>query len=482
MTDVAVTNAHVDKLVFRALVSVNMVVAVDVLAMLLILPIIDTLSQSLGASKAMIGTLFTVYSSCALLSTFIMGRISDKYGRRTIFLLSAFGSLCASIGCILVVNFTQFLIVSALSGCFTGTVGTAYAYIADIVQEPKKRAKYISYVTATLASCLVLGPLVGGVVSIWYLRGPFFISASMALLELLLVYGYLKSPRELIELQKQQHSLLPADEDVEQQQQQQQAEDVSSSGAELESLTAAAAMNPMLGAAEQEEPANEMQKPLLGADDEEPVRSAWFDYRAVLVGGLGVFLNTVTYLGLVSLVPLILQEDSFGIVSDDTNDELSDHDISRISFLMGTYLGVFGLVQVFCILMVFPKVQKHLGMLSTGALGCFIYGVTFCMVPFIHHTGYMYAIFGCMGVGNALSRPTFPAYLGSIAHPKKKAEYMSVTATCGNLAMVFGGQMTLLYSYQANAAVLMAGLLSIANAAMIVTFSVFHPSKPTVNS
>eukprot|EP01033_Poteriospumella_lacustris_P017633 gene17633-12623_t len=156
-----------------AIATLMVVVAVDVLGLLLIIPIVDTFAQSL------------------------VGRLSDYYGRKRIFLISAIGAFISAVACIFVQNFDQFLAASAFNGLFTGTVGTAYAYVGDLVSDEAQRRKYISYITATISLCLVLGPLVGGSVATLYLRAPFFISAGIALLEVVLVIFCLQNPDEL---------------------------------------------------------------------------------------------------------------------------------------------------------------------------------------------------------------------------------------------------------------------------------------------
>lgn len=494
-----------------AIITLMVVVAVDVLGLLLILPILDTFSQSLGASKALVGTLFTVYSASSIFSSLVVGKLSDLYGRKKIFLLSAFGSFVSAMACIFVTNFTEFLIASSFSGLFTGTVGTAYAYVGDLVPDEKKRSKYISYITASLSMCLVLGPLVGGSISTLSLRAPFMISSAIALLEVFLVVGFLKNPEELQAFKDQQYSLLshPVSEsnpDLEEENNRESqllnASTVSidavslqtvhpdtfhhtkrdsqddpylrTSESEGSSMSHSDAADIISALHSRQQPhgthtakrsfsastpfhpphhlhssslhtvnTNGSNNPLpppsfdqsaslvtviVDNDDDEDEHdeeyasrsfgrrfgrrtkkskskssgaqrndssssalstttkagSPWLDYRAVLVGGFGIFLNVTTYLGLVAIVPLLLQEERFGIVSTDNSepvsisyqlsrwtsaiasslspllmqlkdggtdnsnndDDLTASQIRRISLLMGLYLGVYGVTQV----------------------------------------------------------------------------------------------------------------------------------------
>ena len=56
-----------------------------------------------------------------------------------------------------------------LAGLLTGTVGNAYAYIADITSK-EDRAAYMSYMSASMSSAMIVGPMIGGGLAIFGLR------------------------------------------------------------------------------------------------------------------------------------------------------------------------------------------------------------------------------------------------------------------------------------------------------------------------
>lgn len=76
-----------------ALLSVYLVVAVDMFGLTLVIPVSITYSEYLGADKSMIGFLYTAYSIGALLSSLVIGRLSDIFGRRKIFLYTLSGAM-----------------------------------------------------------------------------------------------------------------------------------------------------------------------------------------------------------------------------------------------------------------------------------------------------------------------------------------------------------------------------------------------------
>lgn len=522
----------VKKELLVAIATLMVVVAVDVLGLLLILPIIDTFSQSLGASKAFVGTLFTVYAASSIVSTIVIGKLSDRYGRKLIFQLSAAGSFVTSFGCIFVQDFTQFLVVSACSGLFTGTVGTAYAYVGDLVPDEVKRSKYISYITASLSMCFIIGPLIGGAIATVYLRGPFVISSAIALLEAILVTCYLKNPSELQSWKAQQYSPLMQQHEEDQEDrlpskdaysmQEVTAEDFEDSTVDRSSVptnsgsgvstTAADIISALheknsrrnlpytsyssgshhthhhhhnIRASEQSSSFvtvtvdEEHQHRQISEDEANQLaidqkRSPWLDYRAMIVGGLGTFLNLCTYLGLITLVPLILQDPNFGIVDDDLQhqeDDISSSEIRKISFYMGVFLGCYGATQVVGMLFIFPRLTKAIGLLNTGAIGSIIYGSVYFLIFLVKKVIGFYVVFVLMAVGNSLCRPAFPSYLGSIASKQRRAEYMTISATFGNIALLIAGQLTLLYTYSPTVTIFLCGGASILNAFILFFFA-----------
>jgi MFS family permease len=541
------------------LITINLVVAVDILGFMLILPIIDVFSQSLGASKQEIGLQLTLYAATSFISSFLVGKVSDRYGRKTVFIISAFGSFVTTLGCIFITTFTQFLVFSAFTGFFSGTIGTAYAYIGDIVFEEKRRSKYIAYITATISCCLVLGPLVGGLVaSLWTLRAPFITGSVIACIEFFLVLRYLKNPSDL--LKTKQIRLLAGDisssydythkdsfgsDDIKSNQifndlnyyhrtsfseiilidpeyttgkEKEYKFKPPSRSSSKDQLAPAVITSPLptvntgsnavasiiqkdrnTGDLEQFPPnasnvgeneslltSHGTTTPPHTTERKKEITTPWKDYRAILIGGFGTFFNAFTYLGLVIIMPLILQEHKYGIVDDDNADNsnsnsnndddnsLSNHEINRITFLMGVFLCCYGVTQVLGMIFVFPRLNKKIGLFYCGFIGCMIYGIVYCCTLLIDNYNLFFIIYVGMAMGNSISRPVFPSYLGSIANRANRADYMAISASFGNIAIMVAGQMTVLYTIDKRICILLCGCVSIGNAFMILFFSCFH--------
>src|SRR6185369_5267077 len=76
------------------LLPIFLVVLVDVLGFTIVYPLLPFYAEKFGAGPLVATTLVSVYAFCSLISTPIIGRLSDQFGRRRLLLLSQAGT-CA---------------------------------------------------------------------------------------------------------------------------------------------------------------------------------------------------------------------------------------------------------------------------------------------------------------------------------------------------------------------------------------------------
>ncbi len=74
------------------LINIFIVVFVDLLGFSLILPLLPYYAEKFGATPAVIGLLTASYAAASLIGAPLMGRLSDRFGRRLILLLSVAGT------------------------------------------------------------------------------------------------------------------------------------------------------------------------------------------------------------------------------------------------------------------------------------------------------------------------------------------------------------------------------------------------------
>ena len=174
----------------KPLASIFLIVFIDLLGFGLILPLLPYYAESFGASDTLVGFLIASYAAAQLVGAPLLGRLSDRFGRRPILLLSLFGTLLS----FLLLGFanTLWLLFAAriADGITGGNISVAQAYIADVTDE-KSRAKGLGMIGAAFGLGFIFGPATGGFLSQWGYAVPAFAAAGLVTLNLLMVYLWL---------------------------------------------------------------------------------------------------------------------------------------------------------------------------------------------------------------------------------------------------------------------------------------------------
>src|ERR1051326_5641565 len=140
-----------------------------------------------NASPRMVGLLFASYSVMQLIFTPILGRLSDKYGRRPILFFSLLGTSAGFLLLGFATTLWMLFFGRILDGITGGNISTAQAYIADITTE-ENRAKGMGLIGAAFGLGFIFGPAIGGILSRWGIHVPFFFAAAMCFANALLLY------------------------------------------------------------------------------------------------------------------------------------------------------------------------------------------------------------------------------------------------------------------------------------------------------
>jgi DHA1 family tetracycline resistance protein-like MFS transporter len=174
----------------KQLFSIILVVFIDLLGFSLMLPLLPYYAETFKATPIVTGLLVASYAVAQLIGAPILGRLSDRHGRRPILLISIFGTFLG----FLLLGFASALwmlfasrIIDGLTG---GNLSIAQAYISDVT-DTKNRARGLGLIGAAFGLGFIIGPAVGGLLSQWGYAVPALAAAALSLINLTLVYFWL---------------------------------------------------------------------------------------------------------------------------------------------------------------------------------------------------------------------------------------------------------------------------------------------------
>src|SRR5271165_3037194 len=140
---------------------VVLIVLIDLLGFTVVMPLLAPFAEQYGFSEWQIGLLFAAYPLCQLIAGPILGRLSDRYGRRPLLIFSQAGTALSFLILGLSRNFTVMLLARMLDGASGGNILVAQAYVADVTT-PENRAKGMGLIGMAFGLGFVFGPLLAG--------------------------------------------------------------------------------------------------------------------------------------------------------------------------------------------------------------------------------------------------------------------------------------------------------------------------------
>jgi len=153
----------------------------------LAMPLLPFYIEKFGVGGTELGWLMSTYALMQFICAPLWGIASDRYGRKPILAVGVLGYTITLFMFGIAQNFVMMFIARSLSGILSSaTQPTAMAYIGDNTPQ-KEKGKSMGQLGAMVGIGVVLGPLMGGLLSKDSLSLPFFVGSGLAALALLLV-------------------------------------------------------------------------------------------------------------------------------------------------------------------------------------------------------------------------------------------------------------------------------------------------------
>lgn len=162
-------------------------VFIDMVGFGIVIPVLPLYAERFHASPMAIGWLTGIYSGMQIIFTPILGRLSDRYGRRPVLMLSLAGTAAG----FLLMGWAQSLMLlfaaRIIAGVTGGNISIPQAYIADVTT-PAERSKWMGMIGAAFGLGFTFGPMIGGIMSRVSYAAPFYVAAAMAAANVVLLY------------------------------------------------------------------------------------------------------------------------------------------------------------------------------------------------------------------------------------------------------------------------------------------------------
>jgi EmrB/QacA subfamily drug resistance transporter len=149
---------------FRWLAVVVLLVAsfMDLLDTTIVNVALPSIQEELDASSAQLVWIVSGYVLSFAVLLITSGRLGDRYGRKTIFIIGVFGFTLASIGCAFAQTADGLVIARIVQGASSAVMIPQVLSIIQVLFKPKERAAVFGLTGAVSGLAAVAGPLVGG--------------------------------------------------------------------------------------------------------------------------------------------------------------------------------------------------------------------------------------------------------------------------------------------------------------------------------
>ncbi len=371
-------------------------VAVDMVGFGIVLPILPLYAKRFHASSFDSAMLLAAYSAASFVLSPILGRLSDRVGRKPILLVSLAGTAVGSLITGLAGGLALLYVGRLVDGASGGSVSVAQASAADLAS-PADRPRLFGLLGAAFGVGFVLGPAIGSLGAAINPRLPFLIAAGIAGVNTLVAIWRLpSSPGSFAS------STL----------------DSSTPGSSTPGSSTPGSSTPGSPTSGSSEP---------GAASKARTESSQAGLFTLLRDRDIARLVSVSFLAVVAFSGF---EATFALFGH-----------RHLGFTLGSSAGAFAVIGVGLVVvqggLVHPVVAR-LGQATTLMLGLGLDAVGLLLLAAATGWGLAIPALAALTVGQALAQTTMSSTLASRADPRRRGELLGAQQSAGGLARVVG--------------------------------------------
>ena len=169
-------------------------VALDLVGFGIVVPILGRYAERYGASGLEVGLLFASFSLAQLVFAPLLGRLSDRIGRKPVIMISLLGTAVGSFVTGAAGALWVLFVGRILDGASGASVAVAQGAVTDLAP-PSERPRLLGLLGAAFGVGFVVGPALGGLASLGGEHIPFYVAGTVALVNAAVAWRRLPETR-----------------------------------------------------------------------------------------------------------------------------------------------------------------------------------------------------------------------------------------------------------------------------------------------
>lgn len=174
----------------KNLLIIALIAVVNALGYGIIIPVLYSYSRHYGLTDFQNGLLFATFSACQFISTPIIGRMSDRFGRKPLLLISLAGTAISFFIMAKAPSAIFLFLARALDGLTAGNLPVAQAVISDTTSF-KDRARGFGVMGAAFGFGFIFGPAISALTVGISTTLPFIIAGTVSLIAVVITAIFL---------------------------------------------------------------------------------------------------------------------------------------------------------------------------------------------------------------------------------------------------------------------------------------------------